>query len=897
MQHESSALIRSFGADGATPDAIGGKAANLWALVRAGFPVPAGFAVTTLAYRQFVSENGLEPWVKELAQRASDDGSDAVEEASRAIRARFDAGRIPQSVADAVRCAYTALKAPAVAVRSSATTEDLPELSFAGQQDTFLNVVDVDAVLRATLRCWSSLWTARAISYRGRHRVPHEGAAVAVVVQAMVQSEVAGVLFTANPLTGLRSETVIDATWGLGEALVSGQVEPDHYTVDVGRLEITSRTIGAKAVATLGLAGGGTTTVKKDPMAQQALPDDVIVSLAKVGNRIAHSFGGPQDIEWAWANSKIWVLQSRPITSLFPLPGGLPSEPLQVLFSLGAVQGMLDPFTPLGRDMFQHGAARVSSLLGPPVTLTSQRVLIEAAERIFVNVTGALRSPHTRPIVLKALSVVEPDTGRALRSVLADPRLGPQAGRRQVRSTLQWVRLLGFVARLLTNAGIAALLPDVGRRRVQRRVEHVVAAFASDAAAAQTLADRVALCEGLIGYVARFAPLLMPALAVGMGSLRCLHYLIERASGADELIMATTRGLPHNVTTEMDLALWQTAASIGADASAAIDFRDGDVETLSALFLAGGLPATAQRALDVFLQRYGMRGVAEIDIGRTRWDEDPRLLVQTLQSYLKISDPARVPDAVFARGAKAAERAIQELEELGRESSYGWARAQLIRWCGRRVRALAGLRETPKFTVIRLLGIARRGLLASGQELVRAGVLDRADDLFFLHFDELRLLSSGDQRAWRALIAARRVTNEREGRRRQIPRLLLSDGRAVHGGLSDDSSESATLLTGTPVSAGIVEGNVRVVLEPHTTPLAVGEILVCPGTDPAWTPLFLSAGGLVTEVGGLITHGSVVAREYGIPAVVGVHHATTRLVTGMRVRVDGSRGTITVLTE
>ncbi|MCC6243288.1 MAG: phosphoenolpyruvate synthase, partial [Gemmatimonadaceae bacterium] len=837
----------------------------------------------------------LQPWALTADAESAED-PEAAAKISLAIRSRFDAARMPQSVANAILHAYDELKAPAVAVRSSATTEDLPELSFAGQQDTFLNVIDGGAVLQAVVRCWSSLWTARAISYRAHHGVPHEGAAVAVVVQVMVPSEASGVLFTANPLTGHRFETVIDATWGLGEALVSGLVEPDHYIVDAQRLEVTGRTIGAKGVATRGRPDGGTTTVRNHGDARQALPDDVIIALAALGTDIARSFGSPQDIEWAWANGKLWVLQSRPITSLFPLPTGLPTEPLQVLVSLGAVQGTLAPFTPLGCDLFQHGAARMASLLGPRATPKAEHVLCEAAGRLFVNVTGALRTPRLRSLVLRALSMVEPDTGRALGFVLTDARLGLRGGHPLI-ATRRLLVLLPFAARVFGNASLAAFAPNFCRRRIQQRVEEVVSSFASDAADAQTIEERVALCEGLLGKVERFGPLLMPGLAVGLASLRCLELLIAGEPDAEEDVMATTRGLLHNVTTEMDLALWQTAMTINADPHAADAIRDSDVDTLSTLLLTGQLPANAQRAMDAFLDRYGMRGVGEIDIGRERWHENPRLLIHTLQSYLQITEPSRAPDQVFARGANAAEQAIQKISERGRALSHGWARSYLIRWCGRRVRALAGLRETPKFTVIRLLGIARRGLLASAHELVSTGVLDTPDDIFFLQLDELKMLSRGDRRDWRAMVIARRATNDREVRRRQIPRVLLSDGRVFFGDHSDEAPRSATQLTGTPVSPGTVEGRVRVVLDPHATRLEVGEILVCPGTDPAWTPLFLSAGGLVTEVGGLMTHGSVVAREYGIPAVVGVYNATGRLTTGMRVRIDGTRGTIAVLTD
>jgi pyruvate,water dikinase len=269
--------------------------------------------------------------------------------------------------------------------------------------------------------------------------------------------------------------------------------------------------------------------------------------------------------------------------------------------------------------------------------------------------------------------------------------------------------------------------------------------------------------------------------------------------------------------------------------------------------------------------------------------------MQVLQSYLRIEDAAQAPDAVFRRGAESAERALASLIADTRRTRFGWLKAIVMRLAARRMRALAGLRESPKFTMITMLGAVRASLLAGGNELVAKGILDAPDDIFFLHLDELRSVDAGEARDWRSLVRGRRQSYAREKRRRRVPRLLLTDGRAFFGGTGAGERVEAATLVGTPVSPGVSVGIVRVVFDPGKEQLAPGEILVCPGTDPAWTPLFLAAAGLVTEVGGLMTHGSVVAREYGIPAVVGVRDATTRLRTGDRVRVDGTSGRITIL--
>jgi pyruvate,water dikinase len=345
----------------------------------------------------------------------------------------------------------------------------------------------------------------------------------------------------------------------------------------------------------------------------------------------------------------------------------------------------------------------------------------------------------------------------------------------------------------------------------------------------------------------------------------------------------------------MDLTLWKTASVIRQDQASYAAFLDSDAQMLAARYLNGSLPEAAQTAVVQFMERYGMRGLAEIDMGQPRWREEPTSIMQTLQSYLQIPEDM-APDAVFEKGAKAAALAIERLAAQARRSSGGEIRERIVRALATRIRTLMGLRETPKFFIVRLMGIVRNELLASGNELVHAGLIEKPEDLFFLHFDELQALANGDMRDWKTLVAKRRADYDRENRRKQIPRVLLSDGRAFYEGLGA-AADTDTVISGSPVSPGVAEGTVHIIFDPRGAQLAPGEILVCPGTDPAWTPLFMVAGGLITEVGGMMTHGSVVAREYGIPAVVGVHQATTRLQDGQRIRIDGTAGKIMVLED
>jgi pyruvate,water dikinase len=892
----------------ASLEVVGGKGANLARLTAGGYPVPPGFLVSTAAYRAYVAHNDLAGAIDSTLAGLAPEDPAALEAASRAIRQRFAAGALPEELAAALGEAYAGLGSPPVAVRSSATAEDLPDLSFAGQQDTYLNVVGADALLEAVVGCWSSLWTARAIGYRLRQGIGHDDLALAVVVQEMVAAEAAGVLFTASPLDGKRTEMMIEAALGLGEVLVSGQVEPDRYRVDAASGRILSKMLGAKARSIRPRQGGGTVTRAEEAAGRQALPDAAIAELARLGGWLDALFGAPQDVEWAWDGARLHLLQTRPITSLFPVPKGMGPEPLQVLFSFAAAQGVMDPITPLGRDAVRAVFAGAGATFGYRARPETQGAVYEAAERLWINITALLRNRVGRRLIHSFLGIVEQGVQQALDVVLEDPRLAVTGGPR-----LRTVRrLLGAVLPNLGRLVQALLRPEAARARFHRELEAQLAAVEARAAGARTLAERVAFMETAIA--AAFPVLLprfLPGFGPGIASLNILIHLGRQVPGGEQDALEVTRGLPHNVTTEMDLALWAVAVEIRASEAALAHFQDHDAGVLAAEYLAAALPAPAQAAVTRFLARYGMRGVGEIDLGRPRWREDPRPVMQTLQSYLQIEDPDQAPDAAFARGATAAGAAVERLTDRVRATPGGRFKARRVRWAARRVRALVGLREAPKFWAVRIMGLVRAGLLDSGRELVEASTLARPDDLFMLRLPELRALAAGEARDWQALVGERRAIQAREARRSQVPRLLLSDGRAFYEGVvapdaapasadaapasADGNGAPDGVLAGSPVSPGVVEGRVRVVLDPQAAALAPGEILVCPGTDPAWTPLFLVAGGLVTEVGGLMTHGSVVAREYGIPAVVGVTGATTRLETGQRVRVDGSGGRVTVL--
>lgn len=901
----------------ATLEEVGGKALNLMRMARAGFPVPPGFVVPTDAYRAFVAQNGLQAVIAKALADAAPDAPFALEAASARIREAFYRGQLPAGLPEALERAWRDLGAPPVAMRSSATAEDLPDLSFAGQQETYLNVVGAEALQQAVLGCWASLWTARAIGYRARNGIPHEEAALAVVVQQMVPADVSGVLFTANPLTGRRTETVIEATLGLGEALVSGRVEPDQYVVvrEGGGWRIREKKLGTKATVIRPAPEGGTWIEEEEHADRQALPDPLILRLTEWGARIHDLFGSPQDVEWAVLDpegeARICIVQSRPITSLYPLPENLPPEPLRVLVGLHLVQGLHDPLTPLGREVLLVVLLGAGRIFGYPVKLREQTFIFEAGERLWFNIATILRHPIGREVFQRFFSAIDPPAVRLVRQLLDDPRMCPG---RLLLPPRVLVHIASFALRMLAAVLQAWRDPEAARRRFEEAVQEALQPL-DTALGAAAGGDPWAGLQAVVEAVPRmdrfFPEVMLPKgfTMVVAGWLPFFGVLQRQARRAAQALgdptlahlpLEITRGLPHNVTTEMDLALWDIARRLQENPKASAWLRDGSPEALAEAWCRGEVPAAVREALAPFLERYGARGVGEIDIGRPRWGEDPQQVLHTLQGYLRITDPEQAPDAVFARGAQQAQDALERLDAAVRGLPGGWLRARLVRWAADRYRALGGTREAPKFAAVRMLDRVRRALLAVARDLHALGELERPDDIFYLRLDELarcvaarRILPEA-----REAVQQRRAVAEREARRRRLPRLLLSDGTTFYEAPPEapiEVADDARVLRGDPVSPGVVEGTVRVVFAPHEAHLQPGEILVCRGTDPAWTPLFLVAGGLVMEVGGVMTHGAVVAREYGIPAVVGVHRATERLHTGQRVRVEGTTGVVVVL--
>lgn len=744
----------------------------------------------------------------------------------------------------------------------------------------------------AVVDCWSSLWTARAISYRARNGIPHDEVSIAVLVQKMVPADISGVMFTANPLSGLRKEIVIDATFGLGEALVSGQVEPDHYVVDIVKQDVISKKIGAKEVTMLGKPGGGIQRKKGPSARSQVLSDEQILLLAKLGDRIESIYGFPQDIEWALTDGEFYVLQSRPITSLFPLPEDITRDPPRLMVSFGAIQGILEPITPLGQDTIRTLFAGGASLFDTQLTHETISIIKIAGERLWMDLTAGLHHPLGVRVIPRFFSIVDPTTFPVFEELKTDRQLNLGKGKILLSTLRKLVRFaLPMLKRIMHNIRSPEGKAVQIQQDSQKKIIELRDKWELPSNKSPSLNHWLKAFHELYDAFPYAVPNIFSGAIAGLVPFYLLNKLALHLTGSVDLALTISRSLPHNITLEMDLFLWETASKIRSDSQSFQHFKNSSAEQLAVEYLTGELPETAQNVIFSFLTQYGMRGIGEIDIGRPRWREDPTNVMQILLSYLQIEDELQAPEALFESGLQAAEVAINELEDIARKTFAGGVKARIIRAATGRVRALSGLRESPKFYIIQIMGIIRQGLLSCGEDLVSRGTINQPDDLFFLYLSELHALARGDRNDLKSLITDRRNKYAKELSRIQIPHLLLSDGRAFYEGITPTEISRSKML-GSPVSPGIAEGLVRVVLNPHDTRLSPGEILVCKATDPAWTPLFLAAAGLIMETGGMMTHGAIVAREYGIPAVVGVNKATTLLHNGQLIRLNGSTGEI-----
>jgi rifampicin phosphotransferase len=806
----------------------GGKGANLGELMRAGFPVPDGFIISTEAYATVVADAGLAEVIA-AGLGAGDEGA--------TIRAVFENLTIPDRLAAVIISAYADLGGGPVAVRSSATAEDLVEAAFAGQQDTYLNVIGDASVLDAVRRCWGSLWTERAIAYRRRQQIESSKLRIAVVVQRMVDAEFAGVMFTANPITGARDEIVVDGNPGLGEAVVSGLVTPDHYVLD-SRGKVREHIPGRREVIIRSASEGSGVTRSGEPDAGTAttLPNPVLTDLARLGRSVGVHFGRPQDIEWAYTGGRIWLVQARPMTALPPPP-----------LKLTRLQRKM------GTQLLDYMSVRpypldMTAWIKPGIGLMVERMLGELVG-LRVDISEVL--PERDGVVERFIPPRPRPTRRIPIALAGIPgrirRYDPACWTEDPRYR-QFEQAFGELVTLDPRELGWAELFQVVRR---------------------TLAATDLVTDLRVDYLPRSGYALLQLRAA------------LTALSQPQLFGTLTAGA-RTRTEDANRALAELAAQVRTDPALRDAFNQLDPPTLKRRLDQDSQFAGLRLALARFLDDYGQREtVSPIVMSAPTWIDDPALAL----GVIKVLVEERSETTATRPSAEAERRLLDHrlLRSPGR-------RAAVLRLL-EAARAGVTFREDSHFHATRAIPILRRTLLEAGRRLAAAGALSEAEDVFHLRLEELEAVTDPDGLTAVEANRLRAAARDRAKRRADLAGVPMLSAASL---LDPTTADQGALVSGIGASRGRASGPARIIREPAEFGLMrSGEVLVCPYTNPAWTPLFQRAVGVVVDSGGIGSHAAIVAREYGIPAVMGTVTGTTVLTDGQQITVDGDSGRVT----
>ncbi len=853
--------------------AVGGKGANLGELSRIeGIRVPDGFCISAEAFKRIIGET---PSINELLDRLSllkAEDRDKIGELSGEIRRVIEGIAIPQDINEEITRRLSRLdEKNACSVRSSATAEDLPAASFAGQQDTYLNIIGKEAILKHISKCWASLFTERAVIYRLQNGFDHRKVRMSVVVQKMVFPQAAGILFTADPVTSNRKVSSIDAGFGLGEAMVSGLVNADNYKVCNGK--VIDKKISAKKLAVYALKDGGTKEQEIEPGRQnrQVLADKRILQLERLGRKIEEHFGSPQDIEWCLADDTFYIVQSRPITALYPIPEANDQEN-HVYISVGHQQMMTDPMKPLGISLFQ---------------LTAFRPMFKAGGRLFVDVTQQLASHVSRKTLLDVMGQHDPLMKDALMPIVkredfikSSPDDKKVPGHINGDKVMSW----SYLSQFENNPAIVPDLIKGSQTSIEELKQNIQTKSGADLF--DFILEDIRQLKKILFNPQSSDVIMVAMYASSWINRKMMKWLVEK-NAADAL----SQSVPNNITSEMGLALLDVADVIRHYAEV-IEYlqhvKDDDFLDELVKFDGG---KESRDAVYAYLDKYGMRCVGEIDITKTRWSEKPAALVTMILSNIKNFEPGS-GNRKFEQGRQEAMKKEQELLDRLRQLPDGKRKAGETKRMISLIRNFIGYREYPKYGMINRYFVYKKALLKEAGQLVQAGVIHEKEDIYYLTFEELSEAVRTNKLDCR--IIGKRKDEYKLYEKLTPPRVITSDGEIFAGEYKRENLP-AEAIAGLAVSSGVIEGRARVILNIEDADIEDGDILVTCFTDPSWTPLFVSVKGLVTEVGGLLTHGAVIAREYGLPAVVGVENATKLIKDGQRIRIHGTEGYVEIL--
>lgn len=854
---------------------VGGKGLNLGELSKIqGIQVPEGFCITTVGFQKAIEQNDAYHALMDQLKRLQVEDRDQIGEISRNIRQILLEVEIPSDVVKAVTHYLSQFgEEHAYAVRSSATAEDLPHASFAGQQDTYLNIIGKEAIMQHISKCWASLFTDRAVIYRMQNGFDHSQVYLSVIVQKMVFPQASGILFTADPITSNRKLLSIDASFGLGEALVSGIVTADCYKVREG--EIVDKRIATKKLAIYAREEGGTKTeqIAPDQQKSQTLTNEQILQLAHIGRQIEAYFGCPQDIEWCLVDDTFYIVQSRPITTLYPIPEANDEEN-HVYISVGHQQMMTDPMKPLGLSFW---------------LLTTPAPMRKAGGRLFVDVTQNLASPVSREILLNGMEKHDQLLKDALMTILERKDfITPSSNDKKEQSrpsiSNKGNSMVDFQTLIENNPTIVSDLIKSSETSIAMLRQNIQMKSGLDLF--DFILEDIQELKRIL-----FNPQSSIVFRTAMDASSWINEKMNKWLGEKNAADTLSQSVPNNITSEMGLALMDVADVI-RPYSKIIEYLQHvkDDHFLDELVEFDGGQETRD-AINAYLNKYGMRCAGEIDITRTRWSEKPTTLIPLILSNIRNFEPNESKRR-FEQGRQEALQKEQELVDRLKRLPDGKQKAKETKRMISIIRNFIGYREYPKYGMINRYFVYKQALLKEAEKLVQAGIIHEKEDIYYLTFEELTEVVRTNKLDYQ--IISKRKDEYKLYEKLTPPRVITSDGEIIAGKYKRDNLP-AEAIVGLPVSSGVIEGRARVILNMEDANVEDGDILVTAFTDPSWTPLFVSIKGLVTEVGGLMTHGAVIAREYGLPAVVGVENATKLIKDGQKIRVHGTEGYIEIL--
>ncbi len=842
---------------------VGGKAANLAKLVNAGFNVPNGFVLMNCAYEKFVYFNNIDTKISSLIENIN---RDKLKTVSHELKKLFEKGTLPTDILNEINDAYEDLDDKIVVVRSSSSLEDLPDTSFAGQYDSFLNIKGEVELTKVIKKCWASLWNYRALTYRFDNNLIKSELSHNVLIQKLVKADKSGITFTANPINNRRDQIVINSSWGLGEAIVSSEVFPDQWIISKETNEIVESNISTKEKMTvLKEISTSLTDVPLNMRNTPSLNELEIQEICKLSKSIEHFFDKPQDIEWVFYNNSCYIVQSRPITTLFPeLKPKVDDSKLKIFTNFLLVDKVMpEPLTPLGLDVWSKF---LKSIL-PKIWIKN------AGGRLFVDTTELSRFERGWNLLENNPSAMDPLTVKTLIEVFKRYKTKIKQERGSLLKVIFSIlssfniSFLSFIVSSFSKMVYGTFAsPENAVEKAFNHSETQIKLLKQESKEATTKEEKLEFIETNITKVLYYLPLeILYYVIKSFTYLKKVKKIFRKHSEDITIISKVEKSLPHNVTTEMNMKILEIAKDIDqSDSKLSLDNKN----------------------IQDFMNTYGHRAYLEIDPGVKRWQENPSYIITLISTYLEKGNYNESIEKFYTNREEAIEsiqNIYKTIKAKGTIREAKKARKLLIDY-----RNLFGVRELPKYTMSKGVAIFREIFLEIGVELVEKNLIEKKEDISFLSIEDIK----SDKNLYKT-VKENKKYYYKELERAAVPRVMTSKGEVFY---TPSSSSKTNTIFGLPVSSGVFEGLVKIIKNPEEGwKLNKGDILVTKATNPVWTPLFLKIGGLITEMGGPMSHGSVVAREYGIPSVAGVNDALKVFSNGQKVELNGNTGEIRLI--